>query len=281
MAEIIDMSDSISMIVCCRCHEYTANKYLPRKKATPGGQTTTISTHEKGNIEQVKQDIGDDLEAVLDGMVPLCHICGMHFLGDISSEIIVIGMQKFHKECWMTGKPMVEQSERRLTPGLAAKYTPEHLIIRMTTSSTGAKTIFSTLFFILPDKNGELQKIRAGGNNNKSVSFEYLLDPKAYGNPNYDGTNSNRKLTLPCDESGTKAELIGDPMGKKVKLLKANIVTHNEDDHQVFCAVLQCRKFQLVHKFELKVMIVTENQSRQQKMLADLPTATLSLQIIK
>jgi hypothetical protein len=285
VAEMVTVSNKCCMLICSRCQEYTASKYLPRKKSTPACQSIIVSTPEKGNIQQVKQDIGDDLEAAMESMIPLCNVCGMNFLGDASTEVTIVGMHKYHKECWVYGKPMVQQSERRLTPSLAARYTPEHLIVRMASSSaSGDQTIMKTLFFILPDKTQDLKRIRSNSQE-IPVQFEYKLDPNAYGNPNYHASkHTNRTATLPCgdQEYGYIAvELVGDPLGKNVEQSKTTILTDFEDygPPGVFCAILQFRKFQLVHRFELRVPLLGSNATCTANQLLDLAAAKLCMNI--
>ena len=47
-----------------------------------------------GDIEGVLDEIGDDLESVMGGMVPRCEVCGLQFLA--TDKIVICGMTKAH-----------------------------------------------------------------------------------------------------------------------------------------------------------------------------------------
>ncbi|KAL3932111.1 MAG: hypothetical protein SGBAC_011005 [Bacillariaceae sp.] len=266
------------MLSCTKCRDDAAVKHLPLRKSTPACQPISIASPEKGNIQQVKDEIGDDLESVMDGMIPRCTICGIHFLGGgESSDMMILGMNKYHRKCRMYGRPMVERCERKVLPIVAANYAPESLVVRIsnTSSSSSTKEIMTTLYFMLPDKAADLQRIRSAERPNENVNFEYVMDSSAYANPNYEGTKKNTKTSFPCHGVGVAGSSIsvgflGDPLGLPIQLANARI--EDRDGGKVFCAEMECFKFQLRHRFDL-VMHTKEESS------VDLKTATLSMNI--
>lgn len=270
-----------SFLTCTKCRDDAAVKHLPLRKSTPACQPITVTSPEKGNIQQVKDEIGDDLESVMDGMIPRCAVCGMHFLGSReSSEMMTVGMIKYHPKCRFYGRPMVERCERKVLPIVAANYAPESLVVRISNTVSdnvdSTQEVMTTLYFILPDKAADLQRIRGSDRPNENVNFEYIMDSSAYANPNYQGTKKKTgKTTFPCHgvgdaNSSLSVGFLGDPFGLPIRLANTRIV-EDRGGALLFCAELECFKFQLRHRFDLVM--------HKKGEMVDLKTATLSMNI--
>ncbi|CAB9515398.1 expressed unknown protein [Seminavis robusta] len=210
-----ELPETKEMFLQCRqCKIDTEQKCKPRQLSRKAGSKIVVEDSEQGDIEQVVDAIGDDLEDALYGMIPRCATCGGDFL-TYKGEISIVGSLKYHNECFLTGKPVVGTVSLTLEPLQAAKYLPESIILKL--SSNESCRVISSLFFVWKDREKKLRSMRTDTtqrSDHLTVTFD--LDENARANPNYKGVkNSPSKTSAPLmkcekgDHSDLTLELIG------------------------------------------------------------------------
>ena len=201
------LSDDVVFLQCSRCKLDGEQKYKPKVLSRVAGEKITVEDEEQGDIDQVIDDIGDELEEKMHLMIPRCATCGGDFL-QYTGELTSIGMLKYHKECLLMGRPaMGLQPSMTLQPVQAAKYLPDNFILRL--SIEGGK-VMTTLYFLWKGKEDELKQLRSEQKQSISVSFE--LDENARANPNFTGS-AKRKTTVPLPPSDEKSIMVLDLVG--------------------------------------------------------------------
>ena len=191
------------LLQCRRCKVDNEHKYKPRQKSRVAGEKTVLDDSEKGDIDQVVDAIGDDLEEAIYSMIPRCATCGADFL-KYKGEISMVGSLKYHKECFLTGRPSATTASMlTLDPAQAAKYLPDTVIVRMTTASTNK--ILTTLYFIWKDKDQALKAMRGTEHGEEGIVVTLNLDDEARANPNHKSNRNNPKrnqMQLPQHPGG-------------------------------------------------------------------------------
>jgi LIM domain len=194
---------------CRRCKVDNENKYKPRQLSRVAGERIVVQDSEQGDIEQVVDAIGDELEDALFAMIPRCATCGGDFLS-YKGDVSIIGSLKYHKECFLTGKPTEGLVSLTLDAFQAAKYFPENVILKL--SSTESCRVITTLFFVWKDKEMVLKSMRGGSLQKKDqVTLSFALDDEARANPNFKGKKSSPTKTqaqLQESEKGDHSDLV-------------------------------------------------------------------------
>jgi hypothetical protein len=238
-----------------------------------------VAESEQGDIEQVVDAIGDELEEAMYGMIPRCAICGVDFL-TYKGNVSMVGALKYHQECSEKGKPaMGFQSSLALAPVQAAKYLPETIILRL---SAGDGKVITTLYFVWKGKDDELKSMRAERQDRVCVQFH--LDEKAPANPNFQGSSKKKtKARLPAVEEGQDQQpqqfcmdLIGGsqiaPQPPKM-LEPISIIKPEDSSLPLLHAKLAYSKFNLCHSLFLVVPCTSTVEE------LDLTGANLSVEI--
>jgi hypothetical protein len=103
--------------LCSRCQEESINMCKTKVLGTKAGEKIIIEDDEQGDVDGVKDAIGDELEdIVLNHMLPKCGTCGVDFLA-YEGNIAMVGSVKHHQECWETGKPgAIKPTDQKLYP---------------------------------------------------------------------------------------------------------------------------------------------------------------------
>lgn len=190
---------------CSRCKIDNENKYKPRQLSRVAGEKIVVEDAEQGDIEQVVDAIGDELEVAIFAMIPRCATCGGDFL-QYKGEVSIVGSLKYHQECFMTGRPMAGISSAiTMDATQAAKYLPKDIILRLASGSSGK--VLTTLFFGWKDREVVLKAMRTAEQTN-IISASYSLDDEARANPNHRTNRNNAKktmLTLPRSNGGDES----------------------------------------------------------------------------
>lgn len=176
---------------CSRCHLDNQQKYKPRQLSRVAGEKIVVEDAEQGDIDQVVNAIGDELEEAIYAMIPRCATCGGDFL-QYTGEVSIVGSLKYHKECFLTGKPGTGTASLTMDPVQAAKYLPQDIIMRLT---SGSGKILTTLFFVWKDRDDVLKSLRSMDRTSE-VSVTYYLDEEARANPNHPSNRYNKKKTM-------------------------------------------------------------------------------------
>ena len=176
---------------CRRCKVDNEQKYKPRQVSRVAGEKIVVEGDEQGDIEQVVDAIGDDLEEAIYAMIPRCATCGGDFL-HYKGEVSIVGCLKYHQECFLTGKPSAGTASLTMDPTQAAKYLPQDIILRLV---SGSGKVLSTLFFVWNDKDEALKSMRSMERTN-AISVTYHLDDDARANPNHPSNRNNTKKTM-------------------------------------------------------------------------------------
>jgi len=91
--------------------------------------------------------IGDDLDKIVQGMAPLCAVCGGPF--GPRDKLVMQGMVKFHQDCCYRGGPTQgsERAQARILPRVALNDAPATLIFKLKPNSTSQKISKTMTFF--------------------------------------------------------------------------------------------------------------------------------------
>ena len=176
---------------CSRCNLDNQQKYKPRQLSRVAGEKIVVEDAEQGDIEQVVEAIGDELEEAIYAMIPRCATCGGDFL-QYKGEVSIVGSLKYHQECFLTGKPSTGTASLTMDPVHAAKYLPQDIIMKLT---SGSGKIFTTLFFVWKDRDDALKSMRSMERSSE-ISVTYDLDEEARANPNHPSSRYNTRKTL-------------------------------------------------------------------------------------
>jgi hypothetical protein len=251
--------------LCSRCQEESINMCKTKVLGTKAGEKILIEDDEQGDVDGVKDAIGDELEdIVLNHMLPKCGTCGVDFLA-YQGNIAMVGSVKHHQECWETGKPgAIKPTDRKLDPSQAVKYLPERIIVRLTSD----KKPIATVFFVWNTKSVDLKRI---ANNNNEVVIRYGMDDQAFGNPNYVDENKRKtraRLPAGVGKENISCELVGDPLGVPMKQMYDPMKSGKDK----VSFQLGCSKFHSQHDITLQV-------PKQTNDTLDLSRARLSVNI--
>ena len=208
--------------VCAKCQLESLHRDKPKVLAKNAGDKITPEVDELGDVKGVKEAIGEELEEILlEKTAPRCQLCAGDFL-KYTGHVCVVGQMKYHHECWETGKPSVNLSERQLVPYQAAKYLPERWILRLVMDATNSednsrikRRPIATLFFVWRTRVEDFQNFVSEGQLKATakIDIQLELDDQALGNPNYHDA-SRRKTQAPLSSAVNTLEcdLIGNPL---------------------------------------------------------------------
>jgi hypothetical protein len=249
------------ILQCQRCKLDNEQKYKPRTQSTVAGQKVVVGETEQGDIEQVVDLIGDELEDALCGMIPRCSTCGGDFL-TYKGEISMLGALKYHTECWQMGKPALGfQASMTLQPLQAAKYLPNALILRLSSPDNGK--VLSSLFFVWTNKDDQLKALRA--QKNESVRVFFHLDEEARANPNNSHASRKKRFAdIPPgqdpDHPSLQVDIINDQIAPKSPGMvgPSSIVYSKELASSVLRAQVAYDMFNLHHVISLNVPCTPE-----------------------
>jgi hypothetical protein len=197
------------LLQCRQCGIDNEHKNKPRRKSRKAGERIVVEDSEQGDVENVVDAIGDDLEEAMYGMIPRCALCGGDFLS-YEGEISIVGSLKYHNDCFLWGKPGTGSGSVTLPPVQAARYLPDNLILKVATPEGKSLT---TLFFVWKDKEAAVKRLRNDRPDHVTATFE--LDEEARNNPNYkEKSEDQKKATVPLppmngEEANFTLELVG------------------------------------------------------------------------
>jgi LIM domain len=248
------------LLQCRQCKIDNEQKYKPRQLSRIAGERIVVEDSEQGDIEQVVDAIGDDLEDALFAMIPRCATCGGDFLS-YKGEVSIVGSLKYHKECFLTGKPTEGLVSLTLDAFQAAKYFPENVILKL--SSTESCRVVTTLFFVWKDKEMALKSMRGDPvQRNDRVTVSFDLDDDARANPNFKGKKSSpTKTTAPLKESekGDHSDLVlsligGDEIAPQAPKLSKPVEIVSGYQHAPYLdASVAYTKYGLNHSLSLTI----------------------------
>jgi hypothetical protein len=277
-----DAALSIRDIVlkCHTCKIHNEQNYETRTHSTLAGQRVVIGDEEQGDIEQVVDLIGDELENAICGMTPRCSTCGGDFL-TYKGEIAMMGALKYHKECFQMGKPAlgVQTSAVQLPPRQAAKYLPDTLILRLSSGDKNGRNILSSLFFVWTNKDDQLRALRA--KLNESVRVFFHLDEEARANPNHRNSSKKKRFAdLPPGQDpehpSLRVDIINEQIAPKSPGMvgRSSIVYSKKLSSSVLCAEVEYDMYSLRHLISLNVPCDSEQEGK-----LDLARASLTVDI--
>jgi hypothetical protein len=247
------LANDTIFLQCSRCKLDGEQKYKEKTLSRLAGKKIEVGDEEQGDIDQVIDDIGDELEEKMHLMIPRCAICGGDFL-QYAGEISIVGVMKYHKECLLMGRPaMGLQPSMTLQPLQAAKYLPDNLILRLSVQSG---KIMSTLYFLWKDKENELKMMRSERKESVTVHFE--LDENARANPNFTGS-ARRKTTVPLPPPDGGNTMILDLVGgdqispQPPQMIEPVAILSAYQNSPYLAAGISYFKYNLQHKIFLSV----------------------------
>jgi hypothetical protein len=277
--------------VCAKCQLEYIHRDIPKVLATVAGEKITVDTEELGDVQGVKDAIGDELEEILlEKTLPRCQVCSGDFLNYLG-RVCIIGQMKYHNECWETGKPSANLSERQLIPYQAAKYLPDRWILRLllvdhgnNNNVKGPCRPLATIFFVWNDRVHDFQRLVAT-KQVKATSIVQIcldLDDQALGNPNYYDTSKRKtQAQLPPTSPGhdivsssmLNCELIGNPLAGSLRHSKCEFGRHKSGT--LYCQfVLQGTKFHVRHQVKFRVPMYRQQDS---STILDFSNASLTI----
>lgn len=282
------------MVYMC---QMSAGVYPPRHTQScrnVAGEKIIPDPQELGDVQGVKAAIGDELEEILlEKTLPRCQVCSGDFLNYLG-RVCIIGQMKYHNECWETGKPSVNLSERQLIPYQAAKYLPDRWILRLlvvdpdNNSNKCPRRPIVTIFFVWNNRVHDFQQLVATKQVKATsiVQISLDLDDQALGNPNfYDPSKRKTHAQLPSPSplsssssssrdisKSLTCELIGNPLAGSLRHSKCEIYHHHNSDTIQF--LLQGTKFHVRHQVKFRVPI--QNHQKDSSIL-DLSRASLTI----
>jgi hypothetical protein len=284
---------------CRRCQLDSEQKYKPRLVSKLAGTKTLVGDSEQGDITQVKEAIGDDLEDVMMGMTPRCATCGGDFStyqgqGQQHDDISIVGALKYHKECLLMGKPsasvsvLQQQSSIMLVPVQAAKHLPETIILRISSLTAAAaddddgnnkkKKVIASLYFSWNDKEQELKSLRREKPQDTSIRVQFHLDQNA-------GSSKKRNLPTPGgDDDELCVDVIGDEMAAAptTKMVLVENPSMIASSSSLLRAKVVFTKFHLHHSLLLEIpCCCSSGPPNSQELLLELTSATLAVEIIQ
>ncbi len=235
--------------VCAKCQLEYLHKDTPKILATVAGEKIIPDEEELGDVQGVKDAIGDELEEIiLEKTLPRCQVCSGDFL-NYTGRVCIVGQMKYHKECWETGKPSVDLSERHLIPYQAAKYLPDRWILRLLVDDSKRRPL-TTIFFVWKNRVQDFQRLLSTKQvkDTSVVSICLDLDDQARGNPNYHDVSKRKTQVQLLSGASLKCELIGNPL--------AGLLLHSTCESDRFRSILfrlRGTKYHVQHLVTLRV----------------------------
>lgn len=243
----------------------------PKVVATVAGEKIQVDEEECGDVQGVKDAIGDELEEMLlEKMIPRCQICAGDFLNYTTGRVCIIGQMKYHEECWITGKPSANLDDRQLIPYQAAKYLPDRWILRLlvvdyedgnnndSVQKATRHRPLTTLFFHWTTKLSDFQRFVSNRHvqADSIIQIELQLDDQAIGNPNYsDPSKSKTHVQLPDNNNNSRSllhcELVGNPLSSALVQTCCSRAATQRDDH--IDIQLQGTKYHVQHTMHLTI----------------------------
>ena len=282
---------------CATCHEdqSTSDVY-----ATQAGSRKVVEESEHGDVQQVMEDIGDDLEQAVYFQTPKCATCGDNLTtrhkqqqqAKGAKKFVVMGRTVYHPNCYETGRPPSHWPAPavKLPPSFCAKYLPRQIILKLVEDGI----TMTTLYFCW--KNREAHAVQLRQQDAAIVTVPWVLDETAPANPNYQRRTENdhsatrkqkpaaKQITIPSDVSTIVLELVsGVEVAPRVPQMPepARIDSLGGDDNennQYFHARLVYLHFGLEYSLTLQVSVAASGENGSQ-YVGNLVRAQLSVTI--
>lgn len=193
--------------------------------ATQAGSRKVVEESEHGDVQQVMEDIGDDLEQAVYFQTPKCATCGDNLTtrhkqqqqqSKGAKKFVVMGRTVYHPYCYETGRPPSHWPAPavKLPPSFCAKYLPRQIILKLVENGI----TMTTLYFCW--ENREAHAVQLRRQDDAIVTVPWVLDETAPANPNYqrrpDNNHSSarkqkpaaKEITIPKQVSTIELELV-------------------------------------------------------------------------
>ena len=257
---------------CKQCQLDSQQTYKSKRLSTVAGTKTLVGETEQGDICQIHETIGDDLERALIGMIPRCATCGGDFLS-ASTDISILGPLKYHKECFTMGRPSVTP-QHTLTTIQSAKYLPETIILRIHCTNRNSdgnrkRKVLTSLYFCWNNKEEELKSLCQQWPRKAlpdCITVQFPLEVKA-------GGTTKRNISIGGDNHEFGVDVVGFPLVPPNTIQTVVELPHISSSKSFFCAKLEFQKYNLWHSLRLEVPSLPDQQT------LDLTHAALTVEI--